>query len=247
MKDRKKSLELNGYTVFQKHFENSDLLAIERVLESICVNPRIDLYHDRSGLIRRAENFTFKYDFFISLNFKVVDLLSKVTGEEYILFKDKINFKPPGGEGFSPHYDGVFTFSDGIRVRNGWYEYAEKFINVLITLDDFTIENGALEVAKVHSGSFEELLRNTKQNGSPELREEVASGCSFSVLSLERGSVVIFSNLTPHRSAANKSNKSRVSLYLTYNPKSYGDNYHKYFVDKKSSMNAFKSLTGDRI
>ena len=46
------------------------------------------------------------------------------------LFKDKYNVKPPKGEGFYAHYDGIYIWKDENGVnRNGWYEYSEEFFN----------------------------------------------------------------------------------------------------------------------
>ena len=43
----------------------------------------------------------------------------------------------------------------------------------------------------------------------------------------------------------NKSSKSRMTLYYTYNKLSDGDNYKKYFKDKENSKNkTSKSLSG---
>jgi len=178
------------------------------------------------------------------LNSKIEDLLFEITRTKYNLFKDKINFKPPGGEGFNAHYDGVFNFTDGVAVRKGWYEYADKFVNVLIALHDFTVENGTLEVARIHEGSFEAILQNTKQDGSPDLIDDVISKCEFSPIIISKGGLVIFSNLCPHRSSPNKSSSPRGSIYFTYNEKKHGNNYDCYFMDKKKSKNQFKALTG---
>lgn len=241
----RKKLKSDGYLIFNKYFSDSDLKGYLPALEKLVGSKDVDIYNDRLGNLRRLKQFVRKSSFFSKLDEKVRDLLKRITGCEYILFKDKINFKPPGGEGFNAHYDGVFRFNDGIRIRRGWYEYADSFINVLIAIDDFTAENGALEIAKIHRGSFEELLQNTKQDGSPDLIDAVIAKCHFSPVLVEKGGVVLFSNLCPHQSAPNRSSEPRGSIYLTYNRKDCGDNYERYFADKKNSANPFKSLTGD--
>ena len=240
-----KKLEFDGYVAIEKYFSDSDLEGFQSALEAVASCEDADLYNDRSGNLRRLEQFTKKSSFFSELDERVRELLKDMTGSEYFLFKDKINFKPPGGEGFHAHYDGVFRFDDGASMRDGWYEYSDAFINVLIAIDDFTIENGALEVAKVHDGSFDELLQNTKQDGSPDLLDEVVAKCEFTPVLVEKGGVVIFSNLCPHQSGPNKSSAPRGSIYFSYNEKSDGDNYERYFKDKKKSSNRFKALTGE--
>ena len=49
-------------------------------------------------------------------------------GEPAILFKEKINFKLPGGDGFKPHQD----------QQAGWWNYAELFITALLSIDEAT-------------------------------------------------------------------------------------------------------------
>jgi ectoine hydroxylase-related dioxygenase (phytanoyl-CoA dioxygenase family) len=240
-----KFFEFEGYLKLDKYFAESDFDGFDNALENISSSGGVDIYHDRLGNLRRLEQFTFKHNFFTQLNEKIKSLLFEVTGTEYNLFKDKINFKPPGGEGFYAHYDGVFEFDDGLSLRKGWYEYADKFVNVLIALNNFTVENGALEVASVHEGSFDVLLQNTKQDGSPDLIDNVISKSEFHPIIMDKGGVLIFSNLCPHRSYANKSSNPRGSIYLTYNEKKYGNNYERYFIDKKNSKNPFKALTGE--
>ena len=58
-------------------------------------------------------------------------------GEPAVLFKDKINFKQPGGGGFEPHQD----------VQAGWSRYASLHITALLTIDRSTRANGCLEMA----------------------------------------------------------------------------------------------------
>ena len=57
------------------------------------------------------ERFTFSSDIMISLNEKIIKFLKLELGNDYLLFKDKVNFKPSGGEGFYAHYDGIFEFT----------------------------------------------------------------------------------------------------------------------------------------
>src|SRR5690606_18055096 len=63
--------------------------------------------------------------------------IGQLLGEEAVLFKDKINFKMPGGDGFKPHQD----------AQAGWETYARYYINAMVTIDEATEENGCLEVA----------------------------------------------------------------------------------------------------
>ncbi|HEY7840076.1 MAG TPA: phytanoyl-CoA dioxygenase family protein, partial [Gammaproteobacteria bacterium] len=53
---------------------------------------------------------------------KMQGAVSDLLGEEAVLFKDKINFKLPGGGGFEPHQD----------QQAGWSTYAPLFVTVLV-------------------------------------------------------------------------------------------------------------------
>ena len=94
--------------------------------------------------------------------------------------------------------------------------------------------------------SFENLIKNTKQDGSPNLKIQYEKKLKFQKINLKKGDICFFASTCPHRSEKNLSKSSRRIIYYTYNPKKFGDNYKKYFLDKKNSQNknSFKSLIG---
>ena len=139
-----------------------------------------------------------------------------------------------------------FQFSDKAgQLKNGWYEYSDLFLNVLIALDDFTLNNGALEVSQVHPGDFAVLIKNTKMNGSPDLLSAVANQCAFYPVLVPAGSLVFFRNNVPHRSGPNLSSGMRRSVYYTYCvSESLGEGvYERYFADKRQSTSKLKALS----
>ena len=243
----KKCYQENGFCALDGFFPEKDIIEIKNAVSSVKQLEGVELYLDRAGLMRRIENFTFKNKFLTELNKRIEKILYTITDQKQNLFKDKVNFKPAGGEGFYPHYDGVFQFtnSEGIR-KNGWYEYASDFNNVLICLDNFTIENGTLELARADQQDFEVLLKNTKGNGSPDLKDELINALQFYPILANAGSLAIFKHTCPHRSSPNHSSSERGSLYLTYNNSNEGNFYKKYFDDKKSSSNEHKALLGEQ-
>ena len=113
----------------------------------------------------------------------------------------------------------------------------------MVALDECNKENGALELAKSHAGNFDQLLENTKKDGTPALSKEVESKISFSLINLNVGDMVVFSNTCPHRSKKNDSKKSRKIIYYTYSLGKNGSKYKKYFDDKVNSKNISKALT----
>lgn len=239
------NFEKDGFLVLPDYFTVQEVGLVSEEIMSIHSAPGVDVYLDRAGQLRRLEHFTYRSDFLTGLNHKVEALLHQIIGEPYALFKDKFNFKPPGGEGFSAHYDGVFEFQTGDgQPRKGWYEYASRFVSVLVAVDPFTEENGALEIARAHSGNFDYLLSKTRKDGSPHLNPEVEEAAHFTPIVMKEGGVAVFKNSCPHRSGPNNSQESRGSLYLTYSPKREGAHYSVYFEDKKKSKNDNKALTG---
>ena len=103
-------------------------------------------------------------------------------------------------------------------------------------------ENGAFELANIHRGNFDQLIENTKKDGTPALSEETEIKTSFKLINLNVGDMVVFSNTCPHRSKKNDSNKSRRIIYYTYSLSKYGSKYKKYFDDKENSKNISKAL-----
>ena len=98
-----------GYVVLKNYFTPKYLKKISLEISDY-KKLKCNNYLDRSGKIRRLEKFYNKTSSLISLNKRVEKLLRKIFKEKYIIFKDKFNLKPPEGEGFSAHYDGIFYF-----------------------------------------------------------------------------------------------------------------------------------------
>lgn len=147
------------------------------------------------------------------------DAVAWLFGEPAVMFKDKINFKLPGGSGFTPHQD----------VQAGWDCYASLYITALISIDATTRENGCLElVARRHREG------QIGPTWAP-LPEEVTAGMEFVPCETEPGDVVFFDSYTPHRSEANLSDRPRRVLYVTYNKLAEGDHRTRYYADKRKS------------
>lgn len=144
--------------------------------------------------------------------------VSELFGEPAILFKEKVNFKMPGSNGFTPHQD----------AQAGWNSYASLFITVLITIDQCTLENGCLELAAGHNqGLIGELWQP--------LTAENMQGMEFIPIETEPGDVIFFDSYAPHRSAPNLTKSPRRVLYVTYNRSGEGDFRCQYYADKRQS------------
>ena len=210
----KEKFNRDGYFICRNIFDKKN---IDKLIDEINKSEQTVKYYDNFNNLRRIEKLYDKGEQLKNLNDKILKILKKIFNTDFLIFKDKYNAKPPGGEGFFAHYDGIFHFIDqNNNKKKGWYEYGDFFINALVALDQCNKENGALEVAKWHSGNFDQLLDNTKKDGTPALTNEIEANTSFELINLNIGDMVVFSNKCPHRSEKNNSNKNRRILYYTY-------------------------------
>ncbi len=63
--------------------------------------------------------------------------MAQLLEEPAVLFKDKIHFKLPGGDGFKAHQD----------VQAGGDAYARYQVSILVSMDTADAANGCLETA----------------------------------------------------------------------------------------------------
>jgi hypothetical protein len=184
------------------YFEDSVLVPGTRVLSRI---ERFAEYEPRLGSLVRDP--------------RIVDLTSALLGDHAVLFKEKINFKMPGGGGFTPHQD----------IQPGWDTYASYFISVLIAIDDNTAENGCLELAAGHH------RRGLIGRKWEPLEGGELEGIVFRPCPMAPGDVAFFDCFVPHQSLPNLTDRPRRNIYLTYNRRSEGDFRAQYFADKRKS------------
>ena len=83
--------DFQGYVVFNNYFSTFDVEKLKLAISNVQKHDDVDLYYDRSGLLRRMENFIFKNDFLLEINRKIEKLLYKLTRGKQIIFKDKVN------------------------------------------------------------------------------------------------------------------------------------------------------------
>lgn len=145
---------------------------------------------------------------------------AELLGEEAVLFKEKINFKLPGGRGFEPHQD----------IQPGWDTYADFFLSALVTIDPSTTANGCLELSPGHH------KRGLLGEKWKPLTPEQLRGVEFRPFPTAPGDVVFFDCFVPHQSAPNLTDRPRRNVYLSYNRKSAGDHRAKYFADKRAAF-----------
>ncbi len=236
----KKKFSDEGFFTYKNAFNEKFILNVIKDINNATDTIK---YFDNNKNLSRIEKLYDKGSFLRLLNEKISMILYEVLNEEFTIFKDKFNAKPPGGEGFFAHYDGIFKFIDkNDNEKNGWYEYGDFFISALVALDKCNKENGTIEISEAHSGDFDTLFKNTKNDGTPAIKKEIEDKIQFKTIDLEIGDLLIFLHKCPHRSNKNNSNENRRIIYYTYTPKRYGSKYQQYFNDKDGSKNDSKAL-----
>ena len=179
------------------------------------------LKSDGARILNRVENFYPFHAEFRDLfdGDKLRGATSDLLGEEAVLYKDKINFKLPGGDGFKLHQD----------QQAGWGAYADFFITALVSIDAATEENGCLElVAGLHSDGL--IGEEWKPMTEDDLAGKPLVSCPTAP-----GDVVFFDSFCPHGSGPNMTDGKRRVLYVTYNAASAGNHRGQYYVDKRQS------------
>jgi 2-aminoethylphosphonate dioxygenase len=219
----------DGYLVVPGFFGARETAALQRWTTALEAAPeqigRHWVYHEDSltepgrRVIQRIENFCPFHAGFDALvqNGALSRWTAALMGGPVVLFKDKINFKMPGGPGFKAHQD----------QQAGWGRYAPIFVTAMVSIDPTTLANGCLEMVP---GRHREGLIGEEWNPLDE--NELA----LQPVPTEPGDVVFFDSFAPHASKPNFTDKARRVLYLTYNVATDGDHRHRYYAEKHAAF-----------
>ena len=222
------AFQRDGYLLLRGFFDRDEVAEITRWTEELASAPeevgRHWVYREASLLdpedriIQRIENFCPFHEGFDRLvrHGRLMETVSRLFGEQAILFKEKINFKMPGGAGFKAHQD----------QQAGWSTYAPLFITALVGIDASTLENGCLEVAP---GWHKRGLLGEEWKPLDDWR---IAEVGLKPVPTSPGDVLLFDSYVPHASAENMTGTARRILYLTYNRLSDGDQRERYYRDK---------------
>lgn len=170
-------------------------------------------------VMQRIENFCPVHAGFDTLirNGPLAYWTSALLGGPVTLFKDKINFKMPGGPGFKAHQD----------QQAGWGRYAPLFVTAMVSIDPATVENGCLEMVP---GRHREGLLGEEWNPLDSV------DFVLHAVPTAPGDVVFFDSFVPHASKPNFTDRPRRILYLTYNLTRDGDHRDRYFAEKRAAF-----------
>lgn len=230
--DQIDAFKRDGFLIVRGLFDAAEMRDIDRWTDMVLgwkeVPGRHMVYYEDSlteqdkQVVSRIENFCPFHEGFDALmnSGALSDMVSQLLGAEAVLFKEKINFKMPGGDGFKPHQD----------AQAGWNTYTDFHITALVSIDPATEENGCLEMVK---GFHDKGLVG---NEWAPLDDNAMADMDFVTCPTEPGDVVFFDSYAPHQSAPNFTDQPRRVLYITYNRASEGDHRHDYYADKRKSF-----------
>jgi hypothetical protein len=197
---------------------SDELLALPEVVGRHWVYWEQSLKKPEQKIVSRIENIAPFHAGFRGLANILRGVCDQIFGEPAVLFKEKINFKMPGGQGFKPHQDS----------QAGWSRYASRFCSVLVSIDDATIENGCLQIAGGHH-------EGRRYDDWAPLTESDVAEMRFVPCPTKRGDIILFDSYTPHSSEPNMTEEVRRIYYATYNRLSEGDQLAAYYAEKRKS------------
>ena len=139
-KEELSKFEKDGYLIIRDLFSEEELLQAEKTIEEFSekkiedweIGKEMAYYEtnlkNNSRVLTRVEKTIEYHDSISKLanSKKLMSCLNDLLGEDSIIFKDKINYKYPGGPGWAAHQD----------VQARWDDFASYFMNALITIDD---------------------------------------------------------------------------------------------------------------
>ncbi len=183
----------------------------------------------------------------------LLPFIANLMGESYIPFKDKLNFKWPGGGAFLPHQDFPAYDFFGPKVH----------ITAMVAIDEATVENGCLQVAQDWKSTFMEnpevesdklrqgkailpYVKGGKAHGSIEKR--FSDQIQWIPLESQPGDVILITSFVPHYSEPNASSTPRRAMLFTLNRGAEGEHRATYYQKKREDSDnpAFHFATPTR-
>ena len=148
----------------------------------------------------------------------IIPTLNYISGDKMVLFKDKLNFKFPGGKGFKPHQD-----------QHAWSDFPPNYyVSVALFPDNHTIRNGCLQFPTDWDGSSRNIISESY------LPESISN--SWNPVTTTSRDILFFNSYIPHLSKENLSTTPRRTIFLTFNSETSGDHYEEYFKKKRENF-----------
>lgn len=185
--------------------------------------------HPNSSLMRyfdeeridRIENFIYDQQWLRILftDSTLLNRIDQVFERPVTLFKDKLNYKPPGKGEFPAHQDAAAD----------WEKWGNNpdHITLAVCIDPVTEENGMLEFAP---GKHTQGLLSEKRTP---LSQATTNNLKWEKIYMKPGEGFVFSSFAPHRSGPNLSSSYRRMIFITYSDASRGNYTQEFFKDKR--------------
>ena len=229
--ERHQNWKRDGYLKISRFFSVAEVANLQTWVSEISQwKPTSDkwMHHYEStpdgARLSRSENFVPYHTGMESTvtRGKVLDVVSDLMTEQAVLYKEKINYKYPGGGGYAAHQDAPA------------YEFIDYHITCLISVDPATLESGCLYFAP---GRHQEGFIALDEKGC--VAPETAATMEWVAVPTDPGDILLFGSYIPHKSPTNRSDKPRRIIYLTYNTSSQGDWREKYYADKRQAFSEY--------
>jgi ectoine hydroxylase-related dioxygenase (phytanoyl-CoA dioxygenase family) len=135
-----------------------------------------------------------------SLGEKLLSTAQDYLAEPAILFKDKVNIRYSGTNGYAPHQDSAA----------GWFEFSNRFVSLGVFLSHSNRMRGGFEVAShVHRlGHFDNLQGR--------MRDEDFKLMNPQSVEANPGDLILLDSETPHRTVTNTSGHDIFHLLFTF-------------------------------
>ena len=229
----------NGYLRVEQFFDEGEVEDLSRWVSEVerSADGAGPTWHhreetDQGVRLSRSENFVPYHEGLRTLltSGRVTAALAELFGEEPVLYKEKINYKYPGGGGYAAHQDAPA------------YSHVRHHITCLIPIDAATEESGCLWFAP---GLHRRGLLDVDNRGC--LPDAVSRSLQWVPAPAAAGDILFFSSLAPHWSGPNRTAAPRRVLYVTYNALSDGDWRTRYYTDKQRVLDRPDAREAGRI
>ena len=226
--DAVESFERNGW-LLTRTLDAAGVEDLRRWIDEVAAWPDDGggwLHHremtDDGPRLCRSENLVPFHDGLLALvtSGPLLRTASALLREPAVLYKEKVNYKLPGGAGYAAHQDAPA------------YPFVDSHVSCMVAVDDATVHNGCLEVV---SAMHHELLA---MDDSGCISGEVADRLEWAAVEVRAGETLWFHSRTPHRSGPNLSDTARRALYPTYNALAEGDLREGYYREKTAAFAA---------
>ncbi len=254
LENLKQEYKEKGFLKIPNFFKKKEILSVKKnIKNNIKINNKKHLFYyetiNKKKILRRIERISeySKEAKKIILSKKIKKIIKQLTKNNFKLFKEKLNFKYPGGEGFKPHIDGHFLWRDkDNKIRKGWKEYSNDFLSIVIPLEKVSKKNGCLELSSTQNtkkigSNFNEITSNVAKF-TPNVKKSLLKNFNWTPIEMDIGDILIFNWKCAHKSKKNYSTNSRMIFYATfYKANKIKNVKKKYYLDKQNSLNPIKN------